>query len=97
MSDSPIAVEGPPENGPAAAPPNSLFRDILSRYDVHQISPREFSELVQKLLEGGEITQADAQDAVKVMKHYNQNCWIGRGYTAADRLEFITNWFRYLP
>jgi hypothetical protein len=42
-------------------------------------------------------TQADAQDAVKVMKHYNQNCWIGRGYTGADRLEFITNWFRYVP
>jgi hypothetical protein len=29
---------------------------------VHQISPREFSELVQKLFEAGEISQADVQE-----------------------------------
>jgi hypothetical protein len=27
------------------------------------------------------------------MKHYNRHCYIGRGYTGADRLNYISNWF----
>jgi hypothetical protein len=38
-------------------------------------------------------TKTDAEDAVKVMKHYNRNCYIGRGYAGADRLKYIVNWF----
>jgi hypothetical protein len=38
-------------------------------------------------------TKADAEDAVKVMKHYNRTCYIGRSYTGADRLEYIVNWW----
>jgi hypothetical protein len=38
-------------------------------------------------------TQADADNAVKVMKHYNRNCYVGRGYSGPDRLQYITNWF----
>jgi hypothetical protein len=38
-------------------------------------------------------TKADAEKAVLVMKHYNRNCYVGRGYDGADRLKYITNWF----
>jgi len=38
-------------------------------------------------------TKADAEDAVKVMKHYNRSCYVGRSYTGTDRLEYIVNWW----
>jgi hypothetical protein len=38
-------------------------------------------------------TKADAENAAKVMRHYNRNCYIGRSYTGADRLDYIVNWF----
>ncbi len=38
-------------------------------------------------------TKADAENAVKVMKHYNRSCYVGRSYTGADRLEYIVNWW----
>jgi hypothetical protein len=38
-------------------------------------------------------TKADAEDAVKVMKHYNRTCFVGRSYSGADRLEYIVNWW----
>ncbi|MBI3461806.1 MAG: hypothetical protein HY000_01930 [Planctomycetes bacterium] len=61
-SESLATVEEPQGNSPASAPASSRFREILSRYDVHHISPREFSELVQKLFDAGEITQAEVQE-----------------------------------
>jgi hypothetical protein len=50
------------DNSAVSAPVSSSFREILARYDVHHISPREFSELVQKLFEAGEIGQTDVQE-----------------------------------
>jgi hypothetical protein len=38
-------------------------------------------------------TKADADNAILVMKHYNRHCYIGRSYTGADRLNYITDWF----
>ena len=38
-------------------------------------------------------TKADAENGVKVMKHYNRTCYIGRSYTGTDRLKYIVNWF----
>ncbi len=38
-------------------------------------------------------TKAQAQDAILVMKHYNRHCYLGRGYTGADRQKYIYNWF----
>jgi hypothetical protein len=38
------------------------FHEILAHYDVTQITPREFSELVQKLHESGDISDAEAQE-----------------------------------
>jgi hypothetical protein len=38
-------------------------------------------------------TKADADNAVLVMKHYNRHCYIGRSYSGADRLNYITDWF----
>jgi hypothetical protein len=41
---------------------SSKFREILARYDMRNISPRDFSELVQKLFDSGEIGQAEVQE-----------------------------------
>src|SRR5687767_7791453 len=38
------------------------FRQILAHYDLQNISPREFSELVQKLRESGAVSEADYQE-----------------------------------
>jgi hypothetical protein len=38
-------------------------------------------------------TKADAQDAVLVFKHFNQHCYLGRGYTGSDRQKYIYEWF----
>jgi hypothetical protein len=51
-----------PQFTPAAAAPSAEFRDILARYDVQNISPRQFSELVQQLREAGVISEADYQE-----------------------------------
>jgi hypothetical protein len=38
-------------------------------------------------------TKADADKGVLVLKHYNRHCYVGRGYTGADRIKYITNWY----
>lgn len=38
-------------------------------------------------------TKADAQNAILVMKHYTKHCYIGRGYSGSDRLDYITDFF----
>lgn len=50
---------------PAVAPPavaSDTFRDILSHFDVTHITPREFSELVQKLHSAGAIDEAQLRE-----------------------------------
>jgi len=60
--ESSAAVDEASRSSSALTPTSSRFREILGRYDIHHISPREFSELVQKLLDAGEITQGDVQE-----------------------------------
>jgi hypothetical protein len=38
-------------------------------------------------------TKADAEAAMLVFKHFTKHCYIGRGYSGPDRLEYITNYF----
>ena len=40
----------------------SQARDILAQYDIRNITPREFSELTQKLHQAGVITSNDLKD-----------------------------------
>lgn len=61
-NEPPSAAEASLGSSAPTAPVSSSFREILARYDVRNISPREFSELVQKLFDAGEIGQADVQE-----------------------------------
>ena len=45
-----------------AGDPAALLRDILARYDVTDISPRGFSEMIKKLHEVGTLSDADFQE-----------------------------------
>jgi hypothetical protein len=55
-----------------SAPASAEFRDVLSHYDVHNISPREFSELVTKLKETGAISESDYQELALVRLELDQ-------------------------
>jgi hypothetical protein len=41
--------------------------------------------------------ERDAQDAILVMKHYDQHCTVGWRYLGPDRYQYYTNWFRNIP
>jgi PKD repeat protein len=65
--------------------PNSLYVENLGATGWRVRSSYELIEILD--------TKQDADDAILVMKHYNRHCYIGRGYTGADRLQYITEWF----
>lgn len=46
----------------AGSPGGAAFHEILSRYDVTAISPREVGELAQELHSAGEISASDLRD-----------------------------------
>jgi hypothetical protein len=55
----------------AAAEPNSsatssAFRQILSQYDISSITPRQFSEMLQKLHQSGTISDKQYQDLSQI-------------------------------
>ena len=50
----------PTPGGPAGATP--VLREILTRYDVTNISPSEFSEMIRKLHEAGALTDQEFQE-----------------------------------
>lgn len=58
---------------PAAHPSSSSFHEILSRYDVRDISPREFSELIQQLYDAHEISSAELTDLSKIRLQLDQS------------------------
>ena len=57
-------AESAPPHGPALK--KSAAAEIISRYDVHSISPLEFSEMVQKLYEAGAISQTELQQLAAI-------------------------------
>ena len=60
------AVQTLTPNTPPASGATSQVRDILSHYDFQQISPREFSEMVQKLQEAGAVSDGDAKELAQM-------------------------------
>ncbi len=52
--------------GASAGRPNAAMAAILSNYDVTDITPTEFSEMVQKLYEAGAISQQELQQLTAV-------------------------------
>lgn len=46
--------------------PGVDFREILGQYDVRSISPREFSELAQRLFDSGAISESDLRDLSQI-------------------------------
>ena len=56
---SPLAPTGPSSAG---TPPSDAMRQILAEYDVANISPRAFSEMLQKLRQAGALSEKDFQE-----------------------------------
>ncbi len=46
--------------------PQAELADILSKYDVTDISPMEFTEMIQKLFEAGAISETELQQLAAV-------------------------------
>ncbi len=59
----------PPEAPPtpvAAAGATTAFREIVAPYDVTEISPRQFSEMIQKLYDTGLLTDQQFQELSQI-------------------------------
>ncbi len=64
-ADPPAAAPAAPSAGPAAAAAvksTDAMREILAQYDVADISPRAFSEMLQKLRQAGLLAEKDFQE-----------------------------------
>jgi len=64
-AEPPAAVLPAPGAGQAAtaaAKSSDAMRDILGQYDVTDISPRAFSEMLQKLRQAGLVAEKDFQE-----------------------------------
>ncbi|NQU23867.1 MAG: hypothetical protein HQ567_21505 [Candidatus Nealsonbacteria bacterium] len=63
-------IEAAGQNGPAqgsvSTGTTAALGEILSRYDVTDITPTEFSEMVQELFEAGAITDKELQQLAAV-------------------------------
>jgi hypothetical protein len=61
---------GPSESAAAPAPATmgatSAFRQIAARYDVTEISPRDFSEMIQELRDAGQLTDQQFQELSQI-------------------------------
>ena len=66
QAEKPVAEESPSGQDSAAV------RQILSQYDVTSISPRQFSEMLQKLHQSGAITDQQFQDFSQVRSELDQ-------------------------
>lgn len=60
-------AQGQPVETSATQPPPSAasqtaFQEILGLYNVKDISPRDFSEMIQKLYEAGAVTDQELQE-----------------------------------
>lgn len=53
---------------PPASGATSTLRDILAHYDMREISPREFSQMIQKLHDAGELSDADLKE-LSLIRH----------------------------
>ncbi|MCE9606800.1 MAG: hypothetical protein K8U03_18085 [Planctomycetia bacterium] len=71
-SSSPIAaLDRPKATGGTTG--GAEFHEILSRYDVSAITPRELGDLAQELHGAGEITDIDLRDLNKVRADLEQD------------------------
>ena len=53
-------------NVPTADARTAALREILAKYDVTDISPDEFSEMIQKLYESGAISESELQQLAAI-------------------------------
>jgi pyruvate/2-oxoglutarate dehydrogenase complex dihydrolipoamide acyltransferase (E2) component len=70
----PAATAGSaPATAPAtAAPATAAMRQILAQYDVTDISPSEFSDMVQQLQQSGYISPQDTKDLAAIRMDLEQ-------------------------
>jgi hypothetical protein len=57
-----VTAGSAPASAPPAVPATAAMRQILAQYDVTNISPSEFSDMVQKLQQSGAISPQDAKE-----------------------------------
>jgi hypothetical protein len=60
------ASEAAAPQTPSPSPAMAAMAEILGRYDVSDISPTEFSEMIQKLFEAGALSQQELQQLAAV-------------------------------
>jgi len=71
---SPISSPGPDNQavGPSPSASPAALRRVLSRYDVTDISPRDFSEMIQRLHDAGAINDGQLHELAAVRLDLDQ-------------------------
>ncbi|NUR73565.1 MAG: hypothetical protein HOU81_22320 [Hamadaea sp.] len=83
----------PVRPAPAIANPDCLSHDPTS------LTVANAGDIGWRVQSGSEYievmsTEADANNVLLVMRHHTAHCYVGRGYTGADRLQYIVEWGR---
>jgi hypothetical protein len=60
------AIEAPPAGSAVATESGSQLRDILAQYDVTDISPQSFSDLLERLRQAGLLADKDYQELATI-------------------------------
>jgi transaldolase len=63
---APKAADASATGAASSSPSSSRLREILAGYDVSNISPKAFSELLQKLQQSGLISDKDLQELSQI-------------------------------
>lgn len=65
-------------------PDGSAAVEILKRYDVRQITPREFSDMLRELRDSGHLTDADFQELGRIRLEIDKN-----GHSPDETLDLL--------
>ena len=65
-SDTAVAAATAAGSATDAGVASESYHDILARYDVHHITPRELSHLIEELHAAGAIGPAELQDLARI-------------------------------
>jgi len=96
---SPSGSTAATKSGKSAGPDLNLdglgpsFHEILSKYDMKSISPREFSELVQELHAAGEIDDTELRELSRIRVELEQEGLDSD--TPIDLLDFFEDKLRH--
>jgi len=63
----------PPASPSSSLPSDAALRDVAARFDIREISPREFSDLISQLRDAGLLSQDDISALLSLRAELDQS------------------------